>query len=63
MKPIINGMITTAVFFATVEFIRSNITFYNTIENRLDIAGKVGNSGSVLLLGVALLIVINTKKK
>jgi len=54
--------LTMVLFFSSVEFVRSSIQFYFQNAQTLEVAGKVGNSGSILILAVAVLLIIKEKK-
>ena len=54
--------LTMVLLFSSVEFIRSCIQFYFQNNQTLEVAGKVGNSGSILILTVAVLLIIKEKK-
>jgi hypothetical protein len=62
VKRISKIALTLAVLFSIVEFVRSNILFYSTGSYDLDLAGRVGNSGSILMLAIAGLAYLNTKE-
>lgn len=62
MKTITKIALTLAILFASVEFVRSNILYYSRNDFDLDLAGRIGNSGSILMLAIAGLAYVITKE-
>lgn len=59
--------VSTALLLISIDFVRSNIQFYSTPTSNIpamhELAGRVGNGGVMLALGVALLVLLNSKRK
>jgi hypothetical protein len=62
VKTITKIALTLAILFASVEFVRSNILYYLRNDFDLDLAGRIGNSGSILMLAIAGLAYVITKE-
>jgi len=62
VKRISKIALTLAILFASVDFVRSNYLFYTTEVDDFDLAGRIGNSGSILMLAVATLAILNLKE-
>lgn len=63
MKRILKISLTISLLFSTFEFVRSLSEFYILQNQTLDNAGRVGNSGSIIMLTIATLTIINSIKK
>lgn len=63
MKRISKIGLTIVLMVSTVEFIRSNSAYYLSESPTLEMAGQIGNSGSLMILAVAGLAIINSFKK
>jgi hypothetical protein len=62
VKRISKIALTLVTLFSIVEFVRSNTLFYSAGANDLDLAGRIGNSGSILLLAFVGLVWLNKKE-
>jgi len=58
--------VSIAMLFISIDFVRSNIQYYSTptgTQSAIELAGRVGNTGTLLMFGVALLVLLNARSR
>lgn len=61
MKTVINTLVPVGMLLTFIEFVKSNIAFYTNASPEL--AGRIGNSGTLLMTCIAILFIINRTKE